>query len=502
MRSEADIQNLVSRLLIGAAVVGIGLYLGRTVSVNTVMAGAVVALAFLIYLLVTRPHYFTLLLLFFMFEAFALVDVDTFGRLPGLFRAKDALLFLLLAYTMATAALGEEPLRNARKSSLFKPLVIFLFFVALQMARTRFLMGERFMLLFRAGRHFLSYGMALFLIIYLRDAKRWRLLMRFCYFFVAMMLVMHLLGLAGIRIPKLGIDVAQSIWGHGVVKFVNPAMCLAFWLFQQAFWAYCFRPAPRAGLKLAWLTLAVTMYSYRALWGGLIFGMALAWFLVPRRVRARSAVLMIVAAVSVISLGLLALFISSQVDAASAMQSLFRYITSTVSDVVNVEGSYYSRSMVDAQRIPLIKAHPFMGMGFVSVFGEVALDLWMQGNLPVGTIDTGWVDLLLKLGGVGVIVLAVLFIYIVRTNRRLLRAQTLLQEQAGIQSWMLANIGYIALVSVSLVAAALPSWEPGIATLAIIIAQTMRFELDAAAPATDNTAQPARAPAKIAVPVS
>ena len=178
MRSEADIQNLVPRLLIGAAVVGIGLYLGRTVSVNTVMAGAVVALAFLIYLLVTRPHYFTLLLLFFMFEAFALVNVDTFGRLPGLFRAKDALLFLLLAYTMATSALGEEPLRNARKSRLYKPVVAFLLFVALQMARTHFLLSERFMLLFRAGRHFLSYGMALFLIIYFRDQKRWRLLMR------------------------------------------------------------------------------------------------------------------------------------------------------------------------------------------------------------------------------------------------------------------------------------------------------------------------------------
>ena len=120
MRSDADIQNLVPRLIIGVAVVLIGLYLGKMVPTNMAMAGAVVALSFLIFLLVTRPHYFTILLLFFMFEAFSLVDVDSFGRLPGLFRAKDALLFLLLAYTMATAALGGAPLRDVRQSHLFR----------------------------------------------------------------------------------------------------------------------------------------------------------------------------------------------------------------------------------------------------------------------------------------------------------------------------------------------------------------------------------------------
>lgn len=490
MRSDTDIQNLVPRLLIGVAVIAIGLYLGKTVSTNMAMAGGVVALAFLIYLLVTRPHYFTLLLLFFTFEAFALVNVDTFGRLPGLFRAKDALLFLLLAYTMATAALGGQPLKEARKSKLFGVVVAFLAFVALQMARTHFMMGERFMLLFRAGRHFLSYGVALFLIIYFRDAKRWRLLMRWAIGFTVLIFGFNLLQLFGVEIPFILSGMADT-GSVGAVKFYSPAMCLSFWLFLQAFWKFCVAPSKRGIAYLLLMTFIVMLYSFRALWSGLLAGLFVAWFMVPGRVKSRSALLLAIVFTTAIAVGVLGVAFSTRESLAEAFGAFIRYITSTVTDIVNAEGTYYSRSIADAQRIPLIKAHPLMGMGFVSVFGEIALDLWMQGNLPVGTIDTGWIDLLLKLGGLGVIVLGALFIQIVRVNRRLLKASD--PQHIEDQSWMLANIGYIVLITTSSLAAALPSWEPGIATVAIIIAQTMRFELGSEKK-TESQKTPAREP--------
>ena len=498
MRSDADIQNLVPRLLIGVAVVAIGLYLGKTVSTNMVMAGGVVALAFLIYLLVTRPHYFTLLLLFFMFEAFALVNVDTFGRLPGLFRAKDALLFLLLAYTMATSALGEQPLQHARQSQLFKPLSVFLFFIALQMLRTRILLDERFMLLFRAGRHFLSYGMAFFLIIYFRDAKRWRLLMRWALALVLLIFGLNMLRFFGVQMPFYKTGMGDA-WVVGAVKFYNPAMCLSFWFFLQAFWLFCTKPSLRQMIYLGLMTTIVMTYSFRALWSGLLVGMFVTWLMVPGRVKSRAAVLFALVMISAVTVAVIGIAFSRRDSTGDALATFMRYVSSTVTDLVNVEGSYYSRSVVDAQRIPLIKEHPLMGIGFVSVFGEIALDMWMQGSLPVGTIDTGWIDLLLKLGGLGVIVLGALFIQIVRVNYRLLKASD--PQHVEDRSWMLANIGYIVLITTSSVAAALPSWDPGIATVAIIIALTMRFELGGGKEALVRDAPPVEAPAKIISPM-
>ncbi|HPF99629.1 MAG TPA: hypothetical protein PLE77_06150 [Kiritimatiellia bacterium] len=499
MRSDADIQNLVPRLIIGVAVVLIGLYLGKMVPTNMVMAGAVVTLAFLIFLLVTRPHYFTLLLLFFMFEAFSLVDVDSFGRLPGLFRAKDALLFLLLAYTMATAALGGTPLREARQSQLFKVLLAFLAFVALQMMRTHFLLGERFMLLFRAGRHFLTYGMALFLIIYFRDARRWRLLMRWAFGVILLIFGLNMLRFFGVQLPFYATGMGDA-WIVGAVKFYNPAMCLSFWFFLHAFWSFCTKPSGRGMVYLGLMTTIVMTYSFRALWSGLLAGMFVTWLMVPNRVKSRSALLFTIVMISAVTVAVIGIAFSERGDSiAEAFATFMRYVSSTVTDLVNVEGSYYSRSVVDAQRIPLIKEHPLMGIGFVSVFGEIALDMWMQGNLPVGTVDTGWIDLLLKLGGIGVVVLGVLFVQIIRVNHRLLKTSD--PQRVEDRSWMLANIGYIVLITTSSVAAALPSWEPGIVTVAMIIAQTMRFELGVDQNSTAKDAPLAQASAKIIAPM-
>ena len=497
MRSDTDIQNLIPRLIIGGAVVFVGLWLGRMVPTNTVMAGAVVALAFLIFLLVTRPHYFTLLLLFFMFEAFSLVDADSFGRLPGLFRAKDALLFLLLAYTLATAALGATPLREAKRSHLFRALMAFLLFIALQMMRTHFLLGERSMLLFRAGRHFLSYGMALFLIIYFQDAKKWRLLIRFCLFFVFLILFLHILMFFGVKLPMARGGMGDA-WMIGAVKFYNPAMCLSFWLFLQAFWAFCSKPSWRRMIYLGLMTVIVMTYSFRALWSGLLAGMFITWLMVPGRVKSRSALLFTVVMISAIVVAVVGIALARKVSVAESFATFVRYASSTVTDVVNTEGSYRSRSLIDAQRIPLIKEHPLLGIGFVSVFGEVALDLWMRGTLPVGTIDTGWIDLMLRLGGIGVLVLGVLYFQIIRVNYRLLRETPASDD---IRSSMLANIGYIILISVSSIAAALPSWEPGIATVAIIIAQTMRFESGVDRQTPKPAAAPAEAPIRIVTPM-
>lgn len=465
--------SIVSRLIVVVVTIAVGLYFGYIAPSNPMFAGALIVGFFLVFLLVTRPHVFVVLLVFFLFEMFGLANVDTFGRLPGLFRAKDVLLFLLVGYTAAGAAMGLRPARPFRDSKLFVPLMAFLGFVVFQMFYTRTFHHERLSLLFRAGRHFLTYGVAFFLVLFFYDERRWRFLERWLFVFVFGVFFLNLLEMAGVPVPFYFWRGTFDFGVVGAVKFANAAGPLTYWLFARCFWEFCYKPERKNTVLLALLGLVLLTYSYRAYWAGLAVGLLITWFMAPPRAKFRAAV---VVAGAVVVGGLLTVFAvaaASSVSMAAAAKRLWEFAAGTVTDLVLVQGSYASRAVMDAMRIPLVKAHPFMGMGFVSVFGDVAYDLWMRGDLPVGTIDTGWIDLMLRLGGIGSTMLLLLFLRVIQVNWQLNRDPAASVSDHAVY---LGNVTFVVLATVSLVAAALPSWEAGITTLSLIMALTMCHE--------------------------
>ncbi|MFH0954156.1 MAG: hypothetical protein V1873_07485 [Verrucomicrobiota bacterium] len=464
--------EITRRVIIFVAVVGVGLYLGLHVASQPLMSVAAVTGFCLLFLLFARPSLFFLLTLFFLFGAFNLVDVDQVARIPGLFRAKDLLLGLAAGYAIASVCLRNLPPFPLRSSRLFKPMVVFLVFLAFQMWRTKVFLHEAPILLFRQGRHYLTYGLPLVLFFLFRTERNWRSLDRFCLFFIFLTTALN--AVEGVVGPLPFYQNVANAAEFGVFKSYNPAVLLTYWFFFRRFWMYCEKPSGQNVLWLLAVSLAVVFYFHRGMVAGAMIAMAVTLVLVPPKVRVRAAAMLLVVALLLLSLTVITVAVSQTAPASDVAATMKNYFVSTVTDLVRVEGTYRSRVLIDTQRYPLVRQHPFVGIGFLSVFGEVAYTMWKTGGvLPVGTVDTGWLDLMLRLGGIGTGLLLLLLGQAVRVNSALLPAKGWSNSEHGL---ILANICVLVLAVVSSIAGGALVWEPGITTIALIFAWTMRLE--------------------------
>ena len=490
---------LVRRLAIIVAVPVVALFLGMKIPTQPALAGGLVIFCILVFLLFARPLLFSLLLLFFLFEAFDLIDVDRYARIPGLFRAKDLLLFMLVGYTIAGGALGSLRKGVLRRSRLFAPIVALLIFLGFQMWRTHVLMHEQTILLFRQGRHYLSYGLPLLFILLFRKQKDWKTLDTWCLFFVLLITALNFLNATVVHIPFYT-SIADVSQDSTVFKSYNPAGLLTYWFFFRRFWMFCHKPNRQHLVWLGILAFAVTFYFGRANIAGAAIGLAFCALLMPGVVRTRALITLFISGLFMISVTIAATSVAKSVSPGEAVVSITRYFTSTATDLVNVEGTYYSRVAIDRQRYPLVKQHPFVGIGFVSVFGEVAFEMWQTGVLPVGTIDTGWLDLMLRLGGVGTLILLIMLLRGFRLNRSLARHDLTLEEKGVV----LANMTLIVMSTLTIIAGGELVWEPGITTIAIALGWTMWIEgkkLDEATAKTAAGSAPELVPVTKRMPV-
>jgi hypothetical protein len=492
--SNAD-PEIIRRLVIIVVVIFAGLYLGMKIPSQPEMATAVLVLCGLLFLLFARPTYFALLLLVFLFEAFDLVDVERFGRLPGLFRAKDVLIFLAVGYVVANASLHNPPAFRLRDSRLFKPMVAYILFVVFQMWRTKVLLHESPLLLFRAGRLYLTYGLPFLLFFFFRRERDWVVLDRLFLFAIAVTTVLIMAGSVLGPLPLLsrfGGATAQL----GVFKSYNPAGQIVYWYFFRFFWRFCQEPRRKNLFALAAVGVATMMYFHRSMISGVLVGISMALFAVPARVRVRAVTVLVLLAVMLVALTVVGVAFSQTTSAGEIALALKNYILSTATDLFRVEGTYRSRVTIDTERYPLVKQHPFLGIGFLSVFGNVAYSMWKtEGTLPVGTVDTGWLDLMLRLGGVGTLFLLILLLQCLRINWGLYVRNKVAAPRD--RSILLANICFIVASIASSVASGTVVWEPGITTIAIGFAWTMKIEHEAAKPAEiQPAAKPVTAPSE------
>ncbi len=149
------------------------------------------------------------------------------------------------------------------------------------------------------------------------------------------------------------------------------------------------------------------------------------------------------------------------------------YFSSTVTDVLQDEGTYAQRHQVDAMRYPLVRQRPWLGHGFISPFG-VAYQMWRtQGVLAIDTTDTGWLDLMIRFGFMGAILIAVLMFVLWRTNYRMLRRPGL---DLPTRAMLLANMQFFLAVVIMVITAAPFTIEFNITAISLIIMRTMYLE--------------------------
>jgi hypothetical protein len=86
-------------------------------------------------------------------------------------------------------------------------------------------------------------------------------------------------------------------------------------------------------------------------------------------------------------------------------------------------------------------------------------------------VDVGWLDALMRLGGVGVFLLAALLAVSITQGRAVLRNQAVSPEG---HACALTLVTYVVQMLVSTYTSCYPTWEPSILTYAILLSWSIR----------------------------
>lgn len=487
--------TIVRHVLVGVALLAVAFFLGRLISVDVFLPTAVVVLFGLMYLLLRRPAWFLMMAIFFYFRTMQIVDTDVVGRIAGLFRLKDVFFAVLLLHIIATEVIHRSDRVVPKSAKSFRLFLLFMTWLGFEMWRTVFLLGEGPVLMFRVSRHFLSYGFFFFLLYYLRSEREWEMLRRCMYGFAFLTMFLGLLTAMGINITIYPRGAAMiGRYFRGVFKFYNPGESLVFAMFMYSVWRYCFRPTMKNGVVAALLAGGCTFFIFRARLAGVALGMVVALFFAPARVRARAILLGVVLTVCVVVLlsvfGLIAAN-AGELGRDSYLGALAEYFNDAARGLTQKNtDDVMGRQLFVAARWPLVKEHPVAGIGFISPFGEIAWELFRMGEMPIGHVDVGWLDALMRFGVVGITVLSLFLISVAVEGRRLLQVQGLSENE---YAFALTAIGFVVLMFVSTYSFAYPTREEPILTLSLIFAWLLqsRRKLQGFKPAGGGASDPA-----------
>ncbi len=474
MSPALDEATLIRRAAAVAAVILVGLFFGYQASRGYVLPVALLAGFFLFALLLTRPKAFLLLSIFVFYGALGVVDMESFGRVAGLFRLKDVFTVLIVGYPVVTGVLQKEPRKTGiRFSRAYRPWAALLLWVVFVFGYTVVVIGERGLLAFRVGRTYLFYGMPFLMLWWLRNDKDWRQLDVFLHVLALATIGLAFLGSLGIRLRFLtvmdlppGIGSAESL---GLYRFGNPGESLVFAMFMVDFWRFCQKPTGRNGFAAAVMAFGSSLFLFRIRIAGTLLGIAFASLFVPARVRLRGAIVGLVGLVLLIGVtaafGLLAkpLVEGYRTPYLSRVAGFFQEGIRglTRGDTADVMGRAWHVRI----RWPLVREHPILGIGFISPFGSIAWDVYTKGGMPIGVVDVGWIDILVRLGFGGAFFLSLLLVFAVLDAVDLLHKPDLSIEE---MSFCLALAGFVVLMLVSLYSFSYPTWEPAIVTFSLL----------------------------------
>jgi hypothetical protein len=236
------------------------------------------------------------------------------------------------------------------------------------------------------------------------------------------------------------------------------------------------------------------MFVFRARLAGLALGLVVAALYARPAVRRRALAAGLAAA---LALTVLLTAVGTVVSQAAGTKDLRKTYVGEIADYFGLAAEGVRTGKTDDilfrqahinVRFPLVRQHPLCGIGFVSPFGRIAWNYHRYGLLATGYVDVGWLDALMRLGGIGTgLLVALLLVSFVR-GAALARRE---DAPAEAHAFALTLITYLVQMFVSCYSFAYPTWEPSIVTYAILLSWTIRY---AAVPAAAQEA-PRQGPA-------
>lgn len=459
---------LIRRLVLGGVLFFVALIFGYLGAHDYVLPLALLAGCCGLYLLFVRPFWFLLVALFFFYQALDIVDTDTFGHVAGLFRLKDLCFVLLVAHAIAGGILDRQSRLSQAGTLYYLPFLLFVGWLVFQFLRTVYILGDEPLLSFRAGRHFLTYLLFLLIPVYVTTDRDWATIFKYLHVLAFFSISLAFLTAAGYSPSFFALTGRYS--AAGVLKFWSPGESIVYFLFVFDFWRLCLRPTKQRAALLLLMGIGVAMFVFRARLAGTALGILAGVCFVANRIRFR----VFLAGICVLTAAVV--FLSAlTLIAPTAYGGNKNYVVKFVDYFKDAaEGIVYGKSdailirtMFMQERLPIIKEHPFAGLGFVSPFGTVAWKMYKTGVMPMGHVDVGWLDSLLRLGSIGSFLLALfLFASAWQASRILKRYDLTVDEQVA----CLTTIAFVVLMFASLYSFSYPTYEPAITSFSILLA--------------------------------
>ncbi|MBL7077367.1 MAG: hypothetical protein ISS31_07835 [Kiritimatiellae bacterium] len=471
--SSHGIQSPVMRSLVtGGLVIGIGLVLGYSLSFQWWMPIALVGAMWAALLMAWSIPAYLVIILFFHYGTFNIVDLMWFGHVFGLFRLNDLLVVTVAAMVGGTIAMQRwRPLRLNR-TYFGLPMFLFFVWIGVEVIYTVLFIGEQPILALRVARRYVPYLFVIPILQWFQSERHWRALLRFLHVCVILVLLIGLLNVIGVR-TTLGHSFGTLTRLHrGLFKLFNPGESLMFAFLMFSFWRYCHSPSRR---NMFWLIMGAgggCLFLFRARIAGALLGLGGSLLLTRGQVRTR-AITLLALVTGLILAGLLAVTAITRAyhpDAAAGAQvSLFDYFRDAFVGITGQEETapILWRQLRIEQRLPLIKEHPIMGVGFTSIWGDVVADLWRTGSLAQRFVDAGWVECLLQLGSIGTALLLLFLGLTAAEARRILHTCARTTEDRAL---CLALFGYVVMMLSTLYSFSYPSLQGPITSFAILTA--------------------------------
>jgi len=402
------------------AILLLSFFIGLLFLANSYSLFALVGFFLYLWLLFKYPEIALFITILVVNDFFSLVSAD-FLRIPGVFRIKD--IFLVMAFIPLAHKVYHKKIKF-QLNNLSKSILLIMFFVVLEALITIIIRNQSFNYTIRMARRYL-YFLLYFPMIYLIDDERkfkrfLSLLIISSAAFSLLMIIQYVIGPTKVIFKYASHVVMQQIVGEYVTRSYVLGSSLAIMIFFLYLFRLFFKVGNKAiNLTMVFLTFLGGVYLgfSRANLFGVIAGLGFATFiLLDFRWKIR------IIATSFIFIFVLFFLLEgvkfySENTISNPLYITYKSLVSGASDLANRTGTFGYRLKDSAARIALIKANPFLGVGFIHPLSGI---LKIRTLTPgITTNDSGIVTLLLDFGVTGIIWLGFLSIVFFKEAKRL-----------------------------------------------------------------------------------
>lgn len=406
-----------------------------------------------------------LILIYFvaMYDGGGILPLDTLFQIPGIGRPTDLFGAMLFGYLVLLLCMRREQRTILQRNIFYRPLMIMLIYTVVVLIYTVVHWNEDPLLAFRIARRFFVYGIPLVMFFIIKDKSAWRWIERIC------LLLIYLAFVVSIADAALGLDWVDNVregsaQRMGIIKAYTQVKALAVFFLGRYVWLYAHEPTRKNFLMMSSIAGTFLVYLFRGFMAGTAAGVFAITLLMLSFARRRALRMLFGGGILVVLLAIMTATVLTDGSLNEMSDQFFgRYLgdIGEMGEAISGQAAWHESTFAyrmeqAREKLPLFRQNPWFGIGFLSPMGRPAWKLYLGGEMPLGDIDSGWVDILMRLGSIGAVVVAYFYSTVMY---KLIRTLKYWRRTSGSfclddQAWMMGTFALMVQILVGLISGA------------------------------------------------